>query len=393
MILFLHSILRLTPNCGFFSKRDFLVGSSYFDMETNLNIFKTTGGLASPPESQFNSPNVAASTVLGPLPGIFSPSHRDALNFRGDDLQRPIGYKLIPAPSPKCVDPKVFLNSTVCSWDGVEPGREDGQADQDVGRQVDDMPSLPPRLRKLSLSSQSSLSESGGGDAGYHSEKGLSEGERVNHKMIVDRNELTSGSPGSSGDGKNDPRGGEENCPNVDGKSGDGDDPMVDVEGENGSGDDPVVAVEGDDGDGDDPMVAVEPVVGVEPKQLTSDLTVVDETPLGDALSDSMSVDEDHPADGAEPKKSFRVIGEDGLTNVDKSKSNKKSLDLTPSVQLEPPWERRRSSRLAMEKIDYLVQAGKTSGGRRKRASKKDDDLLEVVLLIISLTKGLLKVI
>ena len=55
--------------------------SSYFVMETNLNLFKTTGGLASPPESQFNSPNVVASTVLGSLPGIFSPSLRDALDF------------------------------------------------------------------------------------------------------------------------------------------------------------------------------------------------------------------------------------------------------------------------------------------------------------------------
>jgi hypothetical protein len=400
MILLLHSILRLTPNCGNFFKRDSPVGSSYFDMETNLNLFKTTGGLASPPESQFNSPNVAASTMLGSLPGIFSPSHRDALDFRGDDLQSRIGYKHIPEkpPSPKCVDPKVFLNTTLCSWDGALARREDDQADQD-SHSVDDGSGLPPRLRKLSLSSQSSLSESGGGDAGRPSEKRSSVGKRVKQKMIVDRTELTSGSPGSSGDGKNHPRGGEENCPSVDGENGDGDDPMVAVGGKNGDVDDPMVAVEGENGAGDDPMVTVEPVVAVEPRQLSSHFTDVDGAPSGDALSDAMSVDEDHPADGADPKKSFRVIDGDSLINVGKSKSKKKFLDSVlsvqpeppldvPSVELEPPLERRRSARIAMEKIDYHVQASKNSGGRRRRASKKDKDLPEVVLLTISLSKG-----
>ena len=334
--------------------------------------------------------------------------------------------------SPKCVDPKVFLDTTVCSWDGGLASREDGQADQD-SRPVDDGSGLPPRLRKLSLSSQSSLSESGGGDAGHPSEKRLSVGKRVKQKMIVDGAELTSGSPDSSGDGKIYPRGGEENCPSVDGENGDGDDPMVAVDGKNGDVDDPMVAVEGENGAGDDPMVTVEPVVAVKPRQsssnlkdvdeapsgdassdsmsvdedhpadepvvavkprqLSSNLTDVDEAPSGDASSDSMSVDEDHPADGADPKKSFRVIDGDNLINVDNSKSNEKSLESVPSAQPEPPLERRQSSRIAMAKIDYHVQVSKTSGARRRRASKKDKDLPDVVLLIITLSKGLLNVI
>jgi len=260
------------------------------------------------------------------------------MGFQGDSH---IGYKLSPEkpPSPKCVDPKVFLNSTVCSWDGDEPSPAIDRADLDVVRSVDDGSGLPPKLRKLSLSSQSSLSES---------EKGLSDGERVKEKMIVDRKKRTSDASGSSRGKKNGDR-----------DDGDGDVPMVGVEEENAASDDPVVAVE--------------PAVGVEPKPLPSNLMVVDKAPLGDVFM-------------AEPKKSPAVVDEDGRQNVDKSTSSQ-------SGQLEPSWDRRRSSRIAMAKINYLVQAGKTSGGRRRKASKKDEDLLDVGLVIISLTKDSINVI
>ena len=177
-----------------------------------------TRGLASPPESQMNFPNVPSvptfSTASEFLAGQFSPSHSTALDFQLADFQKcnrdefiheklpPHGHrdgfihgKSLPqnyrnefihgkSPPQNCVDPKGFLKSMDSSEDERDH-RWDSQADQDSCQPVDNSSTLPPRILRKTASQSSFCSMSKYENANYSncSEKGSSDSETVNQSM------------------------------------------------------------------------------------------------------------------------------------------------------------------------------------------------------------------
>ena len=361
-----------------------------------------TGGLASPPESQFNSPNVAAAAMSASESNVskFSPSQflrldslRDDLDSRnGDDgmgeklpplflnannlhiekerehseeLETRIEDNVTHQDVDRTVDvgdvnmgeklpPPLFVNPAE-----LEPSMQDIVTDQDVDRTVNVGSGLTPELRKsASLSSLSSMSEGGDRNPAGHSENG-ERGDRVRgvdeEATLAINVKPKEPRPVSKTD--------EEARERV---------------------------------DEDSPMVGVDSDVGLERKQPLSCSMVVDEEPPGDGvlskriLSYSGSDEESLPADGAaDSKKGYRVVEAEDPMSGDESKEA--SLDSVLSVHLDAPFEPRRSLRNAPTKNNpslRIIVPRKLSRSRRKPAPDKDEVLPQACIQIISLNKG-----
>lgn len=318
--------------------------------------------MASPPESQFNSPNVPVSTASELLAGPFSPSQYTALDYQvplgnqqmcnGD---RVVDGKLL---SPKCVDPKVFLRNADCSGDEDDP-RQHKLAKEDGIRPMDKSSCLPPKLRRptsqsslLSHSSSHSMSESGNENDANHFEEGSSYGEPVDQAMAIDPKEQTSDREKGSKDTRS--------CSRVNEKE---------------------VELKISDSMAVDETI---PENRGKEKSPSPDSMTVDETLPGNSVEkkrpslDSNTVDAGHSADRVNPTNGFRVISEDRPMDVDES--NEISLDSVLSVLPELTSDLRRSSRLALTKpnsVQPMIEPSQTSWQKKRTTSKKGEDLIQ----------------
>jgi hypothetical protein len=315
---------------------------------------------------------------------------------------------------PNCVDPKELHDQSDCSGDddvfldGVCPG--DGVESRDG--LLDAEPPLTPMLKK-SCHLPSSLLSSKSGDGSPKSGDGSParrsagpEGGTGDLPMVVDAvpDRPKDDGDGGSSDGENELTDDEDEAvpPSSDGEEGSramSIEPEEAILGSRGGGDGGRRG-DGKTGDGDGPMVAVEPVVDVNPavnvnpvvnlngKTSSLDVMAVDEDRPEDGAYSAMSVDEGQPAGGAGLKEGFRAIQEGGREKGDGA--NEATIDADSSVHREAPFEPRRSSRLAPANHDLslkIISPRRPSRHRRKRASKKDDDLLQVGICIISIKK------